>query len=167
LSTPEVTDELSRLATDAVAALKSRGLTVATAEATTGRLIGHLLVSVPGSSAVFKGGVAPYSNSMKRAIGVPAEVLEQRGAVSPEAAEALSVAVREWAGAAIGLAETGIAGPTGGTAERPVGRFWLAVATSGGVAVERHQYNGDRTSKMRSVARKGLELLLNHYPKLT
>jgi PncC family amidohydrolase len=101
---------------------------VATAEATTGGLIGHLLTSIPGSSAVFRGGVAPYSNAMKIAIGVPPEILSYYGAVSTEAACALATAVREWSGADIGLAETGIAGPTGGTPERPVGSFWIAIS---------------------------------------
>lgn len=160
MSTPGRTDELSRLAAEAVAALKERGPTIATAEATTGGLIGHLLTSVPGSSAVFRGGVAPYSNAMKRAIGVPADVLAQAGAVSQQAAEALAVAVRVWAGADIGLAETGIAGPTGGTEERPAGTFWIAVAGETGVRAERHVVHGERVSNQRAAAERALRLLL-------
>jgi nicotinamide-nucleotide amidase len=109
------------LAAEAVAALGERGLTVATAEATCCGTIGEMLTSVPGSSAVFIGGVAPYSNRIKQRIGVAAKVLRQHGAVSAEAAEALALAVREWSGADVGLAETGIAGPGGGGPERPVG----------------------------------------------
>lgn len=165
MSTPAPTDELSRLAADAVAALKARGLTIATAEATTGGLIGHLLTSVPGSSAVFRGGVAPYSNAMKRAIDVPSEVLTEFGAVSREAAESLATAVRTWAGADIGLAETGIAGPTG----RMPGLFWIAVEIpprrtspdSPTVRSERFIFDGDRIGNHRSAAEAALRLLLN------
>lgn len=162
MSTPAPTDALSRLAADAVAALKSRGLTIATAEATTGGLIGHLLTSVPGSSAVFRGGVAPYSNAMKRAIGVPPEVLTESGAVSREAAEALAAAVRTWAGADIGLAETGIAGPTG----RTPGLFWIAVGMGPSsdpptTRSERFIFDGDRVGNHRSAAEAALHLLLN------
>jgi PncC family amidohydrolase len=78
------------LAADAVAALTAKDLTLATAEATTGGLVGHLLTEIPGSSRVFRGGVAPYGNAMKRAIGVPAGLLAEHGAVSREAAEALA-----------------------------------------------------------------------------
>jgi hypothetical protein len=84
------------LAADALAALAAKGLTLATAEATTGGLIGHLLTEIPGSSRVFRGGVAPYANALKQAIGVPASLLAEHGAVSREAAEALASAVREW-----------------------------------------------------------------------
>ena len=154
-------DELSRLAAEAVAALKSRGLTVATAEATTGGLIGHLIASVPGSSAVFRGGVAPYSNAMKRAIGVPADVLSISGAVSQQAAEALAIAIREWAGADIGLAETGIAGPTGGTQERPAGTFWIAVAIGpDGAPVQHFVFGGDRVANQKSCAAAAVRMLI-------
>jgi PncC family amidohydrolase len=135
---------------------------VATAEATTGGLIGHLLTSVPGSSAVFRGGVAPYSNAMKRAIGVTPEVLTEFGAVSREAAESLATAARTWAGADIGLAETGIAGPTG----RTPGLFWIAVGMgpspdSPSVRSERFIFDGDRVANHRSAAKAALRMLLD------
>ena len=88
-------DALKKSAAEVVTALAERGLTLATAEATTGGLIGHLLTEIPGSSKVFRGGVAPYANSLKRQIGVPASVLGEHGAVSREAAEALATTVRE------------------------------------------------------------------------
>ena len=157
MSGPGPTGELSRLAADAVAALKSRGLTVATAEATTGGLIGHLLTSVPGSSAVFRGGVAPYSNAMKRAIGVPPEVLSEFGAVSREAAQALAAAVRTWADADIGVAETGMAGPTG----RMPGLFWIGVTGPGsGFVAQRFSFNTDRLGNQRACARAALQTLI-------
>lgn len=161
MSTPDPTGDLRQLAVDAVAALKSRALTVAIAEATTGGLIGHLLTSIPGSSAVFRGGVAPYSNAMKRAIGVSPELLAESGAVSREVAEALATAVRTWAGADIGLAETGIAGPTGGTPERPLGLFWIAVSDGHGVRIERFVFDGDRAGNHRSAAEAALRMVLD------
>jgi len=153
-------DALKRLAADAVAALGVRDFTLATAEATTGGLIGHLLTEIPGSSRVFRGGVAPYANLLKRQIGVPASVLEEHGAVSREAAEALATAVRGWAGTDIGLAETGIAGPGGAGADRPAGLFWIALADSDGVRSERFVFDGDRSANRQACAEEALRLLL-------
>ncbi len=148
------------LAGDAVAALTAKGLTIATAEATTGGLIGHLITDVPGSSRVFRGGVAPYGNAMKRAIGVPAELLAEHGAVSRQAAEMLAIAVCEWAGADIGLAETGIAGPGDAGHERPAGLFWIAIATADGVHSDRVVFSGDRVENRRACAEAALQMLL-------
>ncbi len=160
MSTPGPTDELHQLAAEAVAALKERGLTIATAEATTGGLIGHLLTSVPGSSAVFRGGVAPYSNSMKLAIGVSAKVLDLLGAVSQGAAEELAIAVCRWSGADIGLAESGMAGPTG----RQPGLFWIALyvgkGARPGVRARQFNFGGDRVANQRSCAEAALRMLL-------
>lgn len=147
------------LAADAVAALQSLGLTLATAEATTCGLIGHLVTSVPGSSKVFRIGVAPYWNEVKVRLGVPEAVLKEHGAVSREAAEALATAVRNWSGASIGLAETGIAGPAGGTDERPVGLFYIAVATATGVTSERFVFAQDRHGNRQACAEAALQLL--------
>ncbi|MEX0682690.1 MAG: CinA family protein [Dehalococcoidia bacterium] len=160
MSGPE-RESLSRLAADAVAALKARGFTIATAEATTGGLIGHLLTEVPGSSAVFVGGVAPYWNNLKEAIGVPAAVLRDHGAVSAEVAEALARAVRDWSGARIGLAETGIAGPGGGSEGRPAGLFYIALATEAGVTSERHEFPHDRAGNRCACAEAALRILTN------
>ncbi|MGH7787099.1 MAG: competence/damage-inducible protein A, partial [Candidatus Binatia bacterium] len=102
--------------------LTARGATVAVAESCTGGLIGHRLTDVPGSSAYVLGGIVAYSNAVKQAqLGVPAETLAQHGAVSCETAEAMARGVRRALGAGVGLATTGIAGPSGGTAEKPVG----------------------------------------------
>lgn len=156
MSTPDPIAELRQLAAEAVAALKEHGVTIATAEATTGGLIGHLITSVPGSSTVFRGGVAPYSNAMKLAVGVPDEVLKQFGAVSPEAAESLASSVRGWAAADIGLAESGMAGPTG---RRP-GLFWVAVAKERGASSERFEFDEDRLGNQRSASKAALRMLL-------
>lgn len=148
------------LAAEAVAALKAKGLTVATAEATTGGLIGHQLTSVPGSSSVFVVSVAPYWNEVKVRLGVPEAVLREHGTVSTEAAEALAVAVRNWSGAEIGLAETGIAGPSGGTEERPVGLFYIAMADGQGVTSQRFEFKDDRAGNRLACAEAALRMLV-------
>lgn len=148
------------LAARVVARMTELGLTLATAEATTGGLIGHLLTEVPGSSKVFRGGVAPYANWLKRQIGVPEPILKEHGAVSREAAEALASAVRNWAGTNIGLAETGIAGPGGAGPERPAGLFWIALADEDGVRSARYVFDGDRTENRQACAKAALRTLL-------
>jgi PncC family amidohydrolase len=153
----------NELASEAIEALKHRGLTIATAEATTGGLIGHLLTSVPGSSGVFKAGMAPYSNDAKQKLGVAGETLEQFGAVSREAVEAMAKAVRSWAWADVGVAESGIAGPTGGTEERPAGMFWIAVVDGGGTTAEKFTFStDDREANQRECANAALRLLVRH-----
>jgi len=157
-----VNESANSLPAEAIAALKAKGLTVATAEATTGGLIGHQLTDVPGSSSVFVIGVAPYWNEVKVRLGVPEAVLREHGAVSAEAAEALAVAVRRWSGADIGLAETGIAGPGGGSAERPVGLFHIAVADGKNVASQRFEFKDDRTGNRLACAEAALRILVGH-----
>lgn len=147
---------------DAIVALKERGLTLATAEATTGGLIGHLLTEVPGSSAAYAGGAAAYHNRLKQRIGVSANVLKEHGAVSREAAEAMAAGVRDWAGTSLGLSETGIAGPTGGTAERPVGLFHIALADGERIVSERHVFSGNRSGNKMRCAQAALRLLLRY-----
>jgi PncC family amidohydrolase len=132
---------------------------VATAEATTGGLIGHALTEISGASAVFRAGVAPYSNDAKLRLGVSPAVLEQYGAVSRETAAALAVAGRQWASADIGLAETGIAGPDG-TPDRPVGLFWVSIATRNRVTTERFTFHHDRSTNRRLCAEVALRMLL-------
>lgn len=159
MSGPEQS-ELSQLAAEAIGALKQRGMSVATVEATTGGLIGHLLVSVPGSSGVFRAGVAPYSNDAKQKLGVTKDILDQYGAVSGEAAEALAQAVRDWLFADVGVGETGIAGPTGGSDERQVGTFWIAVVHGGKISVKQFEFEGDREGNLRYCARAALRMLV-------
>ena len=146
------------LAEELVRTLTARGLSIATAEATTGGLIGHCLVAIPGSSAVFLGGVAPYSNRAKIRLGVPEAVLAKHGAVSQETAEALATAARNWFEADIGIAESGIAGPGGGSDGRPVGSFWVAASTFDGVVCREFVFEGDRVANQESVAEATLGL---------
>jgi nicotinamide-nucleotide amidase len=139
----------------------ARGLTVATAESCTGGLVGHVLTEVPGASGYFLGGVVSYSDALKGALlGVSAEALVAHGAVSAQVAIAMASGAREHLGSDLGLAVTGIAGPEGGTPEKPVGLTYVAVAEAAGCRVERHLWGGDRDANKRASARALLELAL-------
>jgi nicotinamide-nucleotide amidase len=120
---------------DAVARmLVERGESVALAESCTGGLLGKLLTDRPGSSAYFRGGVIAYSNESKQhLVGVPPDVLETAGAVSAATAEALVDNVRQRFGSTYGISVTGIAGPGGGTPDKPVGLVYIGLATPDGV----------------------------------
>ncbi len=120
------------------AQLRRTGATLATAESCTGGLIASLLTRLPGISAHYPGGVVTYANEAKaELLGVPRELLETRGAVSPEVAEAMASGVRARLGADLGLSVTGIAGPDGGTPDKPVGLVYLGLATADGVTHRR------------------------------
>ena len=124
-----------------------RGLTLATAESCTGGLVAARLTAVPGSSRVFCGGVVAYSDEVKRTeLGVPAEVLEAHGAVSAEVAEAMARGARERLAADVAVSVTGIAGPDGGTPEKPVGLVYLHVEGPDGGQGREFSFPGDRGS---------------------
>ncbi|HEX2203125.1 MAG TPA: competence/damage-inducible protein A [Longimicrobium sp.] len=119
--------------------LRERGLTLAVAESCTGGRIGDRITDVPGSSAYFLLGVATYSNEAKHGVlGVPSEVLEAHGAVSPETARAMAEGARRVAGADLAVSTTGIAGPGGGTPEKPVGTVCVGLAWEGGAWAKRY-----------------------------
>jgi nicotinamide-nucleotide amidase len=140
--------------------LKERGLTLAVAESCTGGLIGHRLTNVPGSSDYFLGGVVSYSNEAKHdVLRVPAEVLAQKGAVSPETARAMAQGVRATFHAAAGLAVTGIAGPSGGSIAKPVGTVYIGLATPDGEDVWHYQFYGNRTQIKTLTAETALDRL--------
>ncbi|MCQ2388130.1 MAG: nicotinamide-nucleotide amidohydrolase family protein [Kiritimatiellae bacterium] len=128
-----------------VALLKARGVTCATAESCTGGGVGAAITGVPGSSEVYLGGVVSYANSVKHGVlGVPQTVLDTVGAVSSESAAAMAAGVRGLVGADVAVSVTGIAGPGGGTAEKPVGLVWFGLATRDGVRAEKAIFRGDR-----------------------
>ncbi|MFM7629798.1 MAG: competence/damage-inducible protein A [Algoriphagus sp.] len=125
--------------------LKQAGQTVAVAESCSGGFISHTLTTVPGSSAYFKGAVVPYQNEGKKSIlGVNPETLQQHGAVSEQTVREMASGVRTLFGAHFGLASSGIAGPDGGTPEKPVGTVWIACAGEGFVETKMLQLTQDR-----------------------
>ncbi len=139
--------------------LTERGLTLAVAESSSGGLIGHLLTEVPGSSLAFLGGVIAYHNRLKEQLGVPGAVLEREGAVSAGTAKAMAAGTRRQTGADIGLAVTGIAGPTGGTEGKPVGLTYVALAAKGTHLSERHLWTGRRSQNKEASALAALTLV--------
>ncbi len=150
-------DELANLV---VARLAARGERVAIAESCTGGLAAELLTRVSGASAVFDLGVVAYANAMKeRILGVPAAVLAAHGAVSEPVARALAEGARRTGGASWGIGITGIAGPTGGTPEKPVGTVHVALAGPQGTNAVERLYRGDRERIRRIAAYEALNLL--------
>ncbi len=148
------------LETVVVEALRAAGKTVALAESCTGGLVGHRLTNVPGSSEVFLGGVMAYSNESKiRDLGVPADVLELVGAVSAEVAAAMAEGVRARFGSDFGIGITGIAGPGGGTPQKPVGLVFVAVADRSGVVVEEARSAGPRATIKLTTSQRALDAL--------
>jgi nicotinamide-nucleotide amidase len=139
---------------------RERGLKLAAAESCTGGLVAARLTSVPGSSDVFVGAVVAYANEVKaRELGVPDGILERHGAVSPEAAAAMAAGVRERLGADVAVAVTGIAGPGGGSAEKPVGRVDLFAEGPDGVLTRELDFPGDREAIRARAAVAALHLL--------
>lgn len=121
-----------------VAQLARTGKTLATAESCTGGLIAHMLTAIAGVSAYYQGGVVSYANSAKsELLGVPPELIESHGAVSPEVAAAMAEGVRARLSADIGLSTTGVAGPGGGSPEKPVGLVYIALASARGTKTRR------------------------------
>lgn len=143
--------------------LRERGLTVATAESCTGGLITHRLTNVPGSSQYALGGVVAYANSAKMALlGVARETLAAHGAVSDEAAAEMAAGARRIFNASLGLSTTGIAGPDGGTAEKPVGTVYIGLASDAGVVTRRYQLWGPRDWVKLLASQVGLDWLRRH-----
>lgn len=146
-----------------LALLRERGWTAATAESCTGGMVAARLTDIPGSSDAFAGGVVAYSDELKRALlGVPDDVLARHGAVSPEAAEAMAVGARERLGADAAVSVTGIAGPGGGSPEKPVGLVYLHVSSPAGDDRRRMDVPGDRAIVRARAAVAALQLLRAH-----
>jgi nicotinamide-nucleotide amidase len=140
--------------------LAARSQTVSTAESCTGGMVAQRITDVAGSSAVFVGGVVAYSNAVKTAlVGVPEEMLERAGAVSTEVGQALAEGARERFGTDYGIGITGVAGPGGGTAAKPVGLVYIAVAYPGGCDVEKSNFIGSRQIVRHRSAQTALNML--------
>ncbi|RME34692.1 MAG: nicotinamide-nucleotide amidohydrolase family protein [Thermoflexia bacterium] len=140
--------------------LRERGLTLATAESCTGGLLGHRVTEVPGSSDYYLGSVVAYANTVKMdLLGVPRDVLEAHGAVSRETALWMARGARRRLRADLALSVTGIAGPGGGTDQKPVGLTFIGLAAPDGEWVEEHRWRGDRSYNKGASAAAALALL--------
>jgi len=140
-------------------AARKRSLKLAVAESCTGGLLGERITNIPGSSDVFLGGVIAYHNDVKRAeLGVSQPDLERHGAVSEEVVRQMAAGARGRFGADVSIAITGIAGPGGGTPEKPVGLVWIAV-DGPETKARRFQLIGDRTEIRQRAAQAALEML--------
>lgn len=156
--------DVSSLEEVCLALLKETGLTVGTAESCTGGLIAKLLTDLPGSSAVFRGGVVSYCDAVKAgALGVPYDLLDQYGAVSAQVAEAMALGAREALGCDIALSATGVAGPDSDDRGTPVGLVYLGIAWAGGCHVAVYQGGKvERERIRRQSAQTALDLLRRH-----
>lgn len=144
-----------------VETLAEKRMTCATAESCTGGGVGCAITAVSGASAVFWGGVVSYGNSVKRdLLGVSAETLETEGAVSSACAAQMAQGARRRLGTDLSVSITGIAGPGGGSAEKPVGLVWFGVASASGVRTEKMIFSGDREAVRASAVEHALTLLL-------
>lgn len=149
-------------------ACRSKGVRLATAESCTGGLIAALLTEIPGSSEVLDRGFVTYSNQAKREmLGVADVLLNQHGAVSAEVARAMVAGALHESHAQLGIAVTGIAGPDGGTDDKPVGLVYFSSATNNGsVGVERFIFKGDRTAIRLATVDQALTMLMGELEHL-
>lgn len=146
--------------------LRTLGWQLATAESCTGGLIAGACTDAAGSSAWFERGFVSYSNEAKtELLGVPAELIRSHGAVSQEVAQAMAIGTLLHSRAHVAVAVTGVAGPGGGSAAKPVGTVWLAWATPRGVAVELASFPGDRAAVRRATVLRALQGLLERLPQ--
>jgi PncC family amidohydrolase len=143
--------------------LKKKGLKVAIAESCTGGQIADRVTNIPGSSDYFDLGLVTYSNDAKeRFLSVPHGILERKGAVSNEVAMYMAEGVKKTAAADIGLSVTGIAGPSGGRPDKPVGTVYIAISGSGETIVRKFLFTGNRLDIKSATSEEALKLLLAH-----
>lgn len=143
--------------------LRRRGWRLAVAESCTGGLIGHRITNIPGSSTYYMGSITAYAYEAKvRLLGVRWETLEQFGAVSRETVLEMAAGVRRALAADIGLAVSGIAGPGGGTPEKPVGLTWIGLSAPDLEAAWSYIWQGDRLENKAASAEQALQLLLDY-----
>lgn len=140
--------------------LAAGGFTLSTAESCTGGLLGQMLTSVPGSSGFFAGGVIAYSNQLKHALlDVPVDLLTIHGAVSEPVVMAMASGIRKLTGTDVAVSISGVAGPSGGTLDKPIGSVWFGVASTDGVrAIDAH-FTGNRAEIRRCAAVFALDLV--------
>ncbi len=156
--------QIFELSAELVEKSQAAGLTLATAESCTGGLIGAAITSAPGSSKVFLGGVIAYHNKVKiNQLDVDPEVIRTQGAVSGRVAEQMARGCRSGLGVDIAVSVTGIAGPGGGSPEKPVGTVWIGIASTSGVHSSKHFFQDMTRNKVRDHAcLAALETFLEH-----
>jgi len=163
----EIEEEVEGVLREVSALLKKKELSLATAESCTGGMLANLLTNISGSSTYFDRGVVSYSNRSKmELLGVKRESLEKWGAVSPQIAMEMAVGIKERAGVDMGISTTGVAGPTGGSKEKPVGLVFIGCATKNGVVTKRCRWMKDRLGNKAESCRAALELILAGAQKL-
>jgi nicotinamide-nucleotide amidase len=146
-----------RLEEEVGALLRQKGLTLGIVESASGGLISHLITNVPGSSDYYKGSVTAYSNEVKvRVVGVKEATINQYGAVSAEVAEEMAQGGRKILAADICLADTGIAGPSGAEAGKPVGLFFMGLAHGAKTLTRKYNFKGERGQNKQSAAEAAL-----------
>ena len=156
-----MTSELLTVLNDVHARLIAEQQTVSVAESCTGGLLGAALTERPGSSAYFLGGIQAYANSVKeQLLGVSHETLFSFGAVSEEVASEMALGVQRLTGSDWALSTTGIAGPDGGSEDKPVGTVWVSVADSAGVHSQKLLLDGDRSNVRNHTVLEALSMLL-------
>jgi len=154
-------DDITQLAAVLGKHLQSLTAQVTTAESCTGGGIAEAITRIPGSSAWFEAGYVTYSNAQKTLqLSVPAELFSSVGAVSREVVEAMVSGAQEKSGAQFAVAVSGVAGPDGGSADKPVGTVWLAWAAGQQLVSERRQFDGDRDQVRRQTVKAALEGLI-------
>lgn len=151
--------EVLKASTDKLLSEKS---TVSVVESCTGGLLGHHLTYLPGSSSYFQGGMITYSNEAKiNILGVNEKILRKFGAVSKEVAEEMAFQIRDIFASDYGISITGIAGPEGGTAQKPVGTVWIGIAKKSGVIAHHFVFTGDREENRKLSSLNAIKLLLD------
>ena len=151
---------MKKLSQKLVKLLSKRNLRISFAESCTGGLIGHRVTEVPGSSKIFNGGTVVYSNEAKvKILGVNKECIDEYGAVSMETAKEMAEKVRLMFSSDIGLSVTGIAGPGGGTEDKPVGLVYIGFSTSKTIFVRKFKFGSDRTKNKLRTSQAALNLL--------
>ena len=142
------------------ALLRQRGLTLGVVESASGGLVSHLITNAPGSSDYYKGSVTSYNNEVKiRVVGVKEETINRYGAVSAEVAKEMAQGGRKILAVDICLADTGIAGPSGATPEKPVGLFFIGLAHGAKTLSREHNFQGNREQNKQSAAEAALSWL--------
>ena len=158
---------MNDIAAEIIDILRDRKLTLGTVESATGGLIAHLLTGIPGSSDVFRGSIVSYSNEIKmNLVSVKKSTLAKYGAVSSQVAAEMAAGGRKTLGVDICVADTGIAGPGGATAGKPVGLFYLGLSTKKGTVTKKHLFSGSRDENKQQAAQEALLWVRDYLNKL-